>query len=183
MQSKPKSNSTITHSVIGNVVRFQVRGKPTSADAPGPVLDTMELDLSAVHESHHRRAELHGWIQRISDAAAISRVVEGGVEMAATPMHKAARMRRLIEHYMSGSADWSPMRERSGIGSDEALLARVMAEAYPDRSEEQVRSYVAARTAAERRALLESAKLKPIADRMRAERTQDIDAEALLADF
>lgn len=178
MQTKPKSNSTITHKVDGNTIIFQARGKSPEPDKPGPVVGETALDLTKVHESLHRRAEIHGWIQRISDAAAISRNPETG--QPATATDKLNAMARLVDHYMTGTSDWSPTRSRA-IGSDEVLLARVLAEVYTDRTPERIREYVAGLRAAERAAIL--AKFKDVADRIRGEMTADVDADALLKDL
>lgn len=178
MQTKPKSNSTITHKVDGNVITFQARGKSAEPDKPGPVIGETSLDLTKVHDGLHRRAEIHGWIQRISDAAAISRNPETG--LPATAGDKLSAMDRLVQHYMSGTGDWSPVRSRA-IGSDETLLSRVLTEVYPDKTPERIREYVTGLRSAERSAIL--TKFKDIADRIRAENSADVDAEALLKDL
>jgi hypothetical protein len=199
MLNKPKANSVISARLDGETIVFQVRGKSAEPDKPGPIVGETKLDLTKVATGLHRRAEIHGWIQRISDAAAISRDPKTG--QPATAGTKLEAMSRLVDHYMTGSADWSPTRSRA-IGTDETLLARTLqwiAENEPkrlarlvgkDRTEEQVkeqftaeyiREKVAGWRSQERTALL--TKFKDVADMLRAESATDVDAEALLKDL
>jgi hypothetical protein len=196
MLNKPKANSVISARLDGETIVFQVRGKSAEPDKPGPIVGETKLDLTKVATGLHRRAEIHGWIQRISDAAAISRDPKTG--HPATAQTKFEAISRLVDHYMTGSADWSPTRSRA-IGTDEVLLARTLqwiVENEPerlcrdDRTEEQVKEqftadYIREKVAhwrpQERTALL--AKFKDVADMLRAESASDVDAEALLKDL
>jgi hypothetical protein len=196
MLNKPKANSVITSILDGETIVFQVRNKSAEPDKPGTILAEARLDLTKVHSSLHKRAEIHGWIQRIADAAAISRDPKTG--HPATAKTKLDAISRLVDHYMTGSADWSPNRQRA-IGSDEVLLARTLQwiiENEPerlcrdDRTEEQVkeqftseyiREKVAGWRSQERTALL--TKFADVADKLRQESAADVDAEALLKDL
>lgn len=170
--SKKHRKSSVSRKIDGNRLIFQVRGPSPDGEAPGAIIGEAILDISRVHDSLHKEAEIHGWSQRIGDTAAMSQ--------GATAAQKLEAMQKLCEHYNSGTAEWSPTRSRA-IGSDEVLLARVLAEVYADRTPERIREYVAGLRAAERNAIL--AKFKEIADRIRAESATDVDAEALLKDL
>lgn len=114
MQTKAKSNSIITHSVdeAGNVT-FHVKGA-------GDII----LRVAGISDANRVRAMRHGLIQRVSDAAALSRNTANG--QPATPEAKLAAMTRLVEHYNSGSEAWAPEREGgSGPGLDGLALAAV----------------------------------------------------------
>jgi hypothetical protein len=114
MQTKAKSNSIITHSVDdeGNIT-FHVKGA-----------GDVTLKLARVGEANQVRAMRHGFIQRVADAAALSRNTANG--QPATPEAKLAAMTRLVEHYNSGSEAWAPEREGgSGPGLDGLALAAV----------------------------------------------------------
>jgi hypothetical protein len=176
MQTKAKSNSTITHKVDGNVITFQARGKSIEPDKPGAIVGETSLDLTKAHENLRKRAEIHGWIQRISDAAALP--FDKDTKRFASPEEKLAAMDRLVQHYMTGTQDWSPVKSRA-IGTDEVLAARVLQEVHTDKTPERIREFVAGLRAAERTAIL--AKYKEVADRLRGEMSQDVDADALLA--
>jgi hypothetical protein len=181
MISKPKANSIVTQQIEtgadGNrTIVFNVRDP--KADR---TVGTLRLELQRIAPALQDRAMIHGWIQRIGDAAAIQHNKETG--LAATPADKFENMRRLVEHYNSGSDQWSPSRASGGtrIGSDESLLAQAIAELKPESSPDAIRAKVHGMTRAQRLALMEQASVKPIIERLRGEQVQDIDADELLS--
>jgi hypothetical protein len=113
MQTKAKANSVITHAMEGDVITFKVK------DA-----GEVGLDLTKLHEAIVKRAAVHGMIQRISDAAAISRDAETG--QSATPKEKLAAMSALIDHYHSGTEEWR--RTGTGEGGGKSLTIEAIAE-------------------------------------------------------
>lgn len=168
MQTKAKSNSVITHEVVGQLISFNVREA-----------GSITLDLGKVANANRERAEVHGFIQRISDAAAISRDPLTG--KPASPTEKLEAMRELVEHYESGSAEWSRRRE-GGMGATGGLLFRALRAMYDGkRTDEQLREFLDKLSRSEQTALLVSDKVKPFADAIRAEAGKGVDAEALLA--
>lgn len=64
------------------------------------------------------RAELHGWKQRISDGAALSRDPKTG--RSATPEAKFARLASLVNHYEAGGDAWDMPRAGGGGGRAES---------------------------------------------------------------
>jgi len=114
MQTKPKSNSVITHALgEDGVLTFNVIGA-----------GTFPFDISKVSQANRDRAARHGFIQRLTDAAAIGRDKATGA--SAPPSVKLAAMQRLAEFYMAGGDDWSPAREAGGgPGLDGVILAAV----------------------------------------------------------
>lgn len=167
MQTKPKANSVITHEVSGDVITFHVK-------QAGDVV----LDMSRVSEACRERAAIHGFIQRISDGAAMSRNPETG--QPATPEEKMARMAALAEHYMSGTSDWS-MRREGGIGAEGGLLFRALSKLYPNKTAEELKAFLEGVSTKERAALMVSPKVKPIVDELRSAAVGNIDAEDILA--
>lgn len=182
MQTKPKSNSVVTHELhtdIGQVI-FKVVGA-----------GEFTLDTTKISEAIRSRAMLHGLIQRISDAAAIGRDPATGKPVADAPQLKLANMRRLADHYMSGSEFWTVPREPStGPGLDRLILAAVCeatgksdADVRLMVSEGSTKHAIAAKVYLE--SLAGAAKVKPIYERMKAEQasalakavTFDPDAE------
>lgn len=120
MQSKPKVNSIVTHRLTeGGMLLFTVR------DAGSFVFNPF-----ACHADIQHRAAIHGFIQRISDGAAIERGENGA---AATPNDKRARMERIAEHLASGTTEWN-LRAAGGAQTDAGLviLAMVRAAIAPD---------------------------------------------------
>lgn len=118
---KPKSNSVVT----------------VAQTEAGMILVTVlnagvvEFDPSKAHASNRKHAEFHGWKQRLSDAAAMSRDPANGA--AATPKEKMEAIAELAEHYMSGSEEWS---RAGGGGGAKSLtieaIARVQGISYED---------------------------------------------------
>ena len=91
----------------------------------------MEFDPAKAHEDCRKRAEVHGWIQRLSDRAAKPRDTKTG--RAATAGEKFAAIQELVEHYLSGSADWS-MAGQGGGGKSLTVeaIARVKGIGYAE---------------------------------------------------
>lgn len=112
MLAKPKSNSVVTHTLAedGCTLTFKVRG------AGEFVFDVM----TASAENQHRAA-IHGFVQRISDGAAIARNTDTG--RPATPEEKMARMQAIAAHYASGGKEWG--MPRGGNGSTGGAKERV----------------------------------------------------------
>lgn len=168
MVTKPKANSVITTDLIaaGNGIIFRVAGA-------GEVV----LDLNLVHADAKARAMVHGFIQRVSDAAALSRDEETG--LPATPADKLAAMAALVEHYSSGTSEWS--RKREGGGRPEGgLLLQCLMELYPEAGREKLVAKLKTWKPADKAAMLVSPKIKAVADRIRSEAAKHVDVEDLL---
>ena len=69
-------------------------------------LDPVVFDTSVVSEANRRYAMLHGFAARIGDNAAIQKSDENGFKVTEAMRREAVL--ELLEHYRSGSADWSP---------------------------------------------------------------------------
>lgn len=169
MNTKPKSNSVITvaDDPIAKTLTFNVLGA-----------GSVTLNVDQLHPAVALQATYHGLKQRISDAAALSRSTETG--LPATPSEKLAAIRELVEHYNSGTSEWSLKRAASG-GSDNGLLVQALLTVFPNKTAERVREYVKGLKPQERAALMASDMVSPAIAAIRAERTKGIDAEALIA--
>lgn len=169
MNGKAKSNSVITHALRGEgKIAFTVIN-----------VGEFVLDTSLVSETCRERAMLHGFVQRISDAAAISRDPETG--LPASPELKFARMQRLAEHYESGAEEWTI---RSGGGATGGgLLFQSLMRLFPEKGAEAIRARLEKLDKREQAALLNSPAVKVHADAIRAEAGKGIDTEELLAGF
>lgn len=171
MITKPKSNSIVTHAVEGTVITFNVIGA-----------GALKLDTAGISPQVRERAMIHGLIQRVCDAAALSRDTTTG--KAASPLDKLEAMKGIVDHYASGALEWSRKREGvQGLGGEGALLLAVLLKVFPGKDEGKVREYVKARSKEERIALLNSKDLKPAADALRSEAVKGIDTDSLLADL
>lgn len=118
MQSKAKSNSVITHTVNAEeqTITFHVVG-----------CEPLVFDVKKVSDAVGERAMLHGFIQRVSDAAAISRNRDTG--QPATPQDKRDAMAVLVEHYESGTEDWARRRE-AGAGPDTGITLQAIMDVF-----------------------------------------------------
>jgi hypothetical protein len=173
---KVKANSVITHEVIevdGGAIGVKFKVKDAGE---------VELDLTKVSAANQRRAMVHGFVQRVSDRAAISRDTKTGA--SASPAEKLEAMQELVEHLNSGAESWSMGREGGGGASlDVALLVSALCEVYSEKPRDEVQAWVRKRTREERAALMGGEKLKPIVDRLRLEQSKGVDAEALLGEL
>lgn len=139
----------------------------------------LRVSFSNLSRAVKDRALAHGIVQRVVDAAALSR--DGTSGKSATPQQKYLAMKEIVDHLMSGTENWTLAREQESPFV--SLLTICLMEVYPERSEEQIREWVKKRSAAERKAMLASSKIKPIAERIESEKLSHIDAEELLSDL
>lgn len=180
MNAKAKSNSVITTlwvnaegeatiSPLGAVgVRFTAVGA-----------GHRDLDLRKVSDTVARQFQLHGATQRVSDRAAISRDETTG--RPATPEEKLAAMAALIDHYESGTEQWG-MRISGERTIDGGLLKQALLAMYEGRkTAEQISAHLKTLSATQQKQLLNSDKVRPFADAIRAELAKGVDTEELLA--
>ncbi len=179
MQTKPKSNSIVTHAhdAAEQTITFHVVG-----------CEPLVLYLRAISDEVAERAFIHGMVQRVSDAAAISRNPETG--QPATPQDKRERMARLVEHYMTGTTEWSPNRGTAGP-RDAGLTITAMGDVFHKLAEEcreMVARLAAKRGIEERAALALFAATPEVAKRiaeLKAERAEKsgVSAADILAEI
>lgn len=138
------------------------------------------FDLRKVHPNNAQHAAMHGFIQRISDAAAMSRDTKTGE--AASPADKLEAMRRLVAHYESGTPEWSRVREAGPKGG---LLFDALCEVYGHKkAPTEIREWLDTLSDKEQAALREDDTIAPVIARIKAERAKDapkMDTKAILA--
>lgn len=135
MNTKAKSNSVITHNVVGSLITFTVLG-----------VGKIPFDTGNASSDCGRHAMIHGFIQRISDAAAISRDPETGEP--ATPQDKFDAMKRLVDHYESGTSEWS-RKPIAGEGQKGGLLFKALCQMSPSKAPEEIRAWMDGKTKAQ----------------------------------
>ena len=122
MQTKPKSNSIITHEVAGPDITFKFRGRILG-----------HLSLERMSRECKERAMIHGILQRVGDGGAVERMdkatgtIRTDAEMDAI---KQARIVALIEHYNSGTADWNLVRAAGGGIDNTGLTIEAISRVY-----------------------------------------------------
>ena len=107
--TKKRANSIITTTYDNGGITFHVTG-----------VGELSLPFADLSPEVVRRATIHGFIQRVSDAAALSRNADTG--KPATPQEKFAEMEKLVAHYRTGTTEWSVKRASSGGESREGGL-------------------------------------------------------------
>jgi hypothetical protein len=113
METRRRSNAVVT-------VTVDDKGRLTF-DVLGA--GKVTFDPQRVHEELRAYAELYGWKQRLSDAAAMSRDTDTG--KPTSPADKLAAIQELAEYYMSGASKWS--RIGTGGGGGKSLTTEAIA--------------------------------------------------------
>lgn len=142
----------------------------------------MELDMDDLRISPEVRqaAMVNGFRQRLMDAAALKRdTATGG---SATAAEKDAAIRKLYDHYMSGSTEWELTRGAQAPRMD-ALVIKAIMEAF-GKTEDVVRSLIESKAAEKGlkpaeycAAMAELGKVKPIVERLRKEALAAIEVD------
>tara|TARA_R110000868_G_scaffold2620_9_gene18740 strand:+ start:148 stop:768 length:621 start_codon:yes stop_codon:yes gene_type:complete len=128
MATKAKSNSIITARMTDE------SGNPADGPHAACIMFTVLgvgdicLTFSKLSAQTQRRAMVHGLTQRISDAAAIPFNKEEN--RYATAQEKFEAMQALVEHYHTGTEEWSRTRTAGGSRADgeTTLILRAVAE-------------------------------------------------------
>lgn len=166
MNTKAKSNSVITHQVNGNNITFTVLG-----------VGNLVFNTSKAHPDNHYQAQIHGFIQRISDAAAIPRDPETGE--SASAQDKFDAMQRLVDHYESGTPEWS-RRPVAGEGKSGGLLFKALCIMSAEtKTPEEIKAWMATKTRTQLAKLRTTSKVAEVIESLRPV-SLAVDTDALL---
>jgi hypothetical protein len=123
-------------------------------------------------------AKVHGYRQKIQDAAAMSRNTETG--MPASIAEKRAAMESVIQNLYAGL--WNAP---AGGGNEGGLLLAALVRVKPEMSEENLKKWLATKSDKEKAALRIAPTIKPEIDKIRAERGKatGLDGDAILAEL
>jgi hypothetical protein len=147
-----KSNSVMTCAADAGVLTW------TFADGK-----TVAFDTKAVAKNVRAEATVHGFRQKIADAAAMSRDTETG--LPATVEQKRAAMESVIQNLNAGL--WNAP---AGGGNEGGLLLAALIRIKPEMSEENLKKWLAGKSDKEKAALRIAPSIKPEIDKIRAER-------------
>ena len=86
----------------------------------------LQLAMRDVSPANATYAMLHGFKQRVIDAAALSRDPDTG--RSATAEEKFTAMQTLVNHYASGTSDWSVRVAGDGAGRESGITIRAVAQ-------------------------------------------------------
>lgn len=138
----------------------------------------LALNAETCSEELRRHAMMHGYKQKLMDAAAISRNPETG--RSATVADKYEAVRVVYDRLTSGGA-WNATRE-GGAGNAGGLLFKALCRIHPAKSPEALREYLAGKTPAEQAALRTNPKISPVIAAIRDEQERDnsIDTDSML---
>lgn len=149
------------------------------------------MDMTKLHSDNINRAAFVGMAQvRIVDAAAVNRADKDGnlLDEAERTRIKYERMKKLVDHYESGSADWN-VRVSQKAETDHSLTLRAM-EQVLGRDRAGVEAAIAQWTNSghgSRGIILEAwAARADVAEAIReykAERTANVDSDKMLAEL
>lgn len=161
-----KSNSVITHVVGDNQITFNVLG-----------IGDMVLNVGKLNSAIIQKAAMHGLVQRISDAAAISRNPDTGAP--ATPQEKFDAMSKLVAHYESGTSEWTRVRA-AGEGQSGGLLFRALCIMSAEtKSPDEIKTWMSTKTKAQLAALRATERVATIIATLRPA-SIEVDANALM---
>lgn len=168
MDTKPREGAIVTVDVNRAIreMTVNVRGAGSTT-----------LHLGRMHADNLDYAAFHGMEQRLRDAAAQSRDPITG--LSAPAIDKLAAVARLVEHYESGSAEWTTRGQ--GSGGDVGILIAAIVAAGLKSDTPEFRANVRAKSKVERDALALIPAVKVELDRLNAARTVNVDVEALMA--
>ena len=115
-QDKKRVNSIITVSRFDNKLTFAFAG-----------VGQFTFDPDKVSTENRARAMIHGFEQRIRDAAALSVDRDTGKSASAEAKFDAAK--RIVDHLMSGATDWN-LKPAAPQGVDAGLTILAMIRAF-----------------------------------------------------
>lgn len=133
----------------------------TNADALTVTLafsngQTLSIDATTLSGDIQAMATLHGLKQKLVDAAAISRNLDTG--RSATIDDKYNAVREVYDRLLAGQ--WNKTREGGSVKG--GLLFRALCILYADKTPEAIRAFLEKKTAAEKTALRNTAKIADI---------------------
>lgn len=142
--------------------------------------ECLVLDIARVAQEVQNQAMLHGFKQKLLDAAALSRNPETG--RTATIEDKYQAVRTVYDRLLAGQ--WNATRE--GGGPPGGLLLQALCRMYAGRkTQEELRAFLTEKSDAERTALRKNPRLATLIEAIRAEqgKATNIDTDELLGEL
>lgn len=131
--------------------------------------DSLTISADQLTDDIRTMAMMHGLKQKIVDAAAISRNPETG--RSASIDDKVTAATEVATRLLAGQ--WNKVREGGSGAGNGSLLFRAMQVAYPAKSAEAIREYLATKTPAECAAMRATPKLAAIIATLRTAKEAD----------
>lgn len=187
--AKKRANSSISCKISGTELIFSLWGTAKGQDAP-VVTEEFRFDCAKVHEANRERAVVHGFKQRLADGAAKGKFDEKTGRLI-TAAEKFAGIKRLAEHYLSGTDQWelrvAAVRAVDSQAENRQVLKAALGMVRTDRTAEQIHQFVEELKPAQiaglmvHKDLVEAVAL--VREQLSREKGAEVDAEELLASF
>jgi len=176
-QAKAKSNSVVT-------TRWDESSCVLSINFLGA--GTVEFDRSKASEANREQAEMHGWTQRLCDAAAKAAPVRAAgmsdhqwaAAKLAHTQERMAQVERLAKHYEGGDVPWR--MAGTGQSSEGGLLLTALCRLKPNLTVAQVAKFLEERTAEQMKAVRARRDVVEMMNQVRLERAGTVDASGAL---
>ena len=136
---------------------------------------TLSINPATMSDNMQHAAMMHGFKQKLVDAAAISRNPDTG--RSATIDDKYNAVREVYDRLLSGQ--WNKIRT-DGASTKGGLLFRALCIMYADKTPDAIKAFLDKKTPAEKTALRNTAKIAAIIATLKEEPTDGIDADGLL---
>ena len=139
---------------------------------------TIQLNVHDVSPEIREHAMLHGFKQKLVDAAAISRNPDTG--RSATIDDKYTAVREVYDRLLSGQ--WNKGRADGESSATGGLLFRALCIVYADKTPDAIREFLGKKTKEQQAALRVVPKIATIIDQLKVAKakTTDVDTDALL---
>ena len=144
--------------------------------------ETLSVDYTTLNVDIAHAALLHGLKQKLVDAAAISRDPLTG--RAATIETKYHAVKEVFDRITAPDGTWNKTRE--GGGAAGGLLLQALIRMYDGRQTvEQLRTFLAGKSDAEKAALRKNSRIAAIIEEIKAERgnVDGVDVDEMLAEL
>lgn len=156
----------------------------TAIDAPNGVLtistmnhEAIVVTLDSMAEDVIRYATLHGFKQKIVDAAAMSRNPDTG--RSATIADKYDAMLAVYRQLLGGS--WNKRVGDGGATGNGGLLFRALCLLYPAKSQSDIKTFLDGKTKSEQATLRKNPRVEAIIETLRTEEyLEGTDTDAML---
>ena len=132
--------------------------------------ETLVIDATTLSSDIQAQATLHGLKQKLVDAAAISRNPDTGRTASVDDKYNAVK--EVYDRLLSGQ--WNKIRD-GGTGNG-GLLFRAMCIAYPAKTAEAIREYLATKSPAQHAEMRKTEKLAAIIATLRTAKTTADDS-------
>ena len=167
-------NATATRTpAIDATIVTNDQGRPGGLHLQFSNGQAIQLTASQLSNEILEQAVWHGLKQKLVDAAAISRNTDTG--QSATIQDKYDAVREVYERLLAG--EWNKRREGTETGS---LLLRALIVMKPERTREQLQTYLDGLTKAQQAALRANPKVAEVIAQMRAKPDTSVDTDAML---